>query len=365
MKAYKYKLKLNRAFASNCAMTLDLCRELYNASLQERRGAYSIRHLSLNYHDQRKQLPEIKLIRPEVAGVHSQVLQDVLRRCDKAFDHFFRRLKKGETPGYPRFKGRDRFNSFCYPQSGFRLEGDKLHLSKIGSCRLRLSRPVEGRIKTCTIKREESGWFVIFAVEPNQSRFIPKTGKKVAVDVGLTHFATLSTGERIHNPRFYRAAEQKLGEAQRKLSTKKRGSNKRRAAKKIVAQAHRKIANQRQHFFHHTANELLKRYDEIHLEDLQIRQMIRQSHLAKSISDAGWGTFISITAHKAEEAGKQVRKKVAAGTSQTCSRCGHQLEVKLKLSDRVFECPKCGQRMDRDWNSAINILNGRASRRKK
>src|SRR5262249_25372448 len=161
---------------------------LYNAAIQERRDAYQINRLSINYHAQAVQLPQIKQVRQDLGEVHSQVLQDTLRRVEKAFDAFFRRVKNGEKPGYPRFKSASRFDSFPYPQSGFRIEDDKLHLSKIGSCRVRLSRPIEGTIKTCIIKREADGWYVIFAAEENQSRFFPKTGQTV----GIENFATFS-----------------------------------------------------------------------------------------------------------------------------------------------------------------------------
>src|SRR5258706_9233559 len=167
MKAYKFKLKLNKRFAANCQQTLTICRELYNAALQERRDAYKIQKVSVNFHAQAIQLPEIKLIRDDLDAIHSQVLQDALRKLSKAFDAFFRRVKTGEKAGYPRFKGKRFFNSFTYPQSGFKLEGDKLTLSKIGSVRLRLSRLIEGKIKTCSIKKQVDGWFVIFTVEEN------------------------------------------------------------------------------------------------------------------------------------------------------------------------------------------------------
>ncbi|HKE06107.1 MAG TPA: transposase, partial [Blastocatellia bacterium] len=144
VKAYKFKLKTNAKFVAACSATLDVCRELYNAALQERRDAYRINGLSINYHSQALQLPQIKQVREDVGEVHSQVLQDTLRRLEKTFDAFFRRVKNGETPGYPRFKPASRYDTFSYPQSGFRLEGDKIHLSKIGSCRVRLSRQIEG-----------------------------------------------------------------------------------------------------------------------------------------------------------------------------------------------------------------------------
>lgn len=210
VKAYKYKLKPNAKFETACGATLTICRELYNAALQARRAAYRINGLSINYHAQAIQLPQIKQARADVNEVYSQILQDTLRRVDKAFDAFFRRIKSGEAPGYPRFKSASRFASFTYPQSGFRLAGDKLHLSKIGSCRIRLSRPVEGTLKTCTIKRAADGWYVVFTVEENQSRFFPKTGAAVGIDVGIENFATLSTGAVIENPKYYRAAERAL-----------------------------------------------------------------------------------------------------------------------------------------------------------
>jgi putative transposase len=354
MKAYKFKLKLNQHFQAGCERTLELCRELYNAGLQERRDAWEMCGESANFATQCAQLPDIKELRPELKDVHSQVLQATLKKLHRAFENFFRRVKRGEEPGYPRFKSRDRFDSFCYPQAGFRLEGNKLHLSKIGSCRLRLSRKIEGTIKTCTIKREASGWFAIFAVEENQCRFLSRTGKKVGIDVGLNSFATLSTGEQIENPRWFRQSEERLAAAQRRLQTKKRGSNKRKAARRRVSKVHEKIRNQRQDFFHKLSNDLLSRFDELHIENLNIRGMLKNGHLAKSISDAAWGAFFNIISSKAEGAGRKVVEKVAAYTSQTCFDCGHR--QKLKLSDRVFHCQNCGALKDRDHNASLNIL---------
>lgn len=353
MKAYKYKLRTNKQFVENAEKTLDVCRELYNASIQERRDAWKMNRVSLNYYSQCVQLPAIKKDRDDLNEVYSQVLQDVLRRSDKAFDGFFRRCKTGEKPGYPRFKGKDRYDSFTYPQSGFRLEGDKLHLSKIGSVRIRLSRSIEGTIKTCQIKRERDGWYVIFTVEPNQSKYLPKTGKTVGIDVGLEKFAVLSTGEHIDNPRFFRKSEDELAKAQQKLATKKKGSGKRRAAKKIVSKVYRKVANRRKDFAHKEVNNLLKNYDGIGLEKLNVKGL-HQSNLAKSVSDVGWTIFTSILQYKAEEAGRTVVFVDPKYTSQDCSCCGHR--KKLALSDRVYHCDNCGLEIDRDHNAAKNIL---------
>ena len=354
VKAYKFNLKTNPAFEQACVFTLDTCRELYNASLQERRDAYQINHVSLNYNSQSAQLPGIKAIRPDVAAVYSQVLQDVLRRSQKAFDNFFRRVKAGQKPGYPRFKGKAFFDSFVYPQSGFRLEGDKLHLSKIGSCRVRLSRPIEGTIKTCTIKREADGWYVVFAVECNQSRFIPKTGKAAGIDLGIECFAAVSNGERVENPKHYRAAESELKRAQRTVARRKnKRSNRRRKAINILARKHLHIKRQRADFHHKTALDVIRRYDHITIEDLNVCGMVRNHHLAKSISDAGWNQFARILTSKAANAGREVILVNPAYTSQDCSQCGSR--VRKSLAVREHRCINCGFVAHRDHNAAINI----------
>lgn len=353
MKAYKYKLKTNAKFVAGCSAALDICRELYNAALQERRDAYQINGLSINYHAQAVQLPQIKQVREDVGEVYSQVLQDTLRRVDKAFDAFFRRCRSGETPGYPRFKPAARYDSFTYPQSGFRLEGDKIHLSKIGSCRVRLSRLIEGTIKTCTIKREADGWYVVFAVEENQCRFFPKTGAGVGLDVGIENFATLSTGEVVENPEFLRESEGELKTAQRKVSRRKKGSKRRRKAANLLAKKHQKIARQRADFHHKTALNMVREFDAIAVEDLNVRGMVRNHHLAKSVSDAGWSQFILILTSKAESAGREVIKVNASYTSQDCSSCGHR--NKITLATRIYRCSRCGLVIHRDRNGALNV----------
>ncbi len=353
VKAYKFKIKPSKRIAHVFEQTFAVCRELYNASLQERRDAWKLNRVSINYHDQRRQLPEIKLVRPDLDALYSQVPQDVLRRLSKTFDAFFRRVKRGETPGFPRFKGKNRHDSFTYPQSGFRLDGNKLTLSKIGSCRLRLSRSIEGRIKTCTIKRQPDGWFVIFTVEENQCRYLPKTNDVCGIDVGVENFATLSTGGVIENPKYLRLAEQELKIQQRKVSKKKRGGANRRKAVGILAKKHLQVANQRKDFFHKRALDLIREFDEIAVEELNIKGLAKNHHLAKSVSDAAWGTFISILESKAENAGRRVWKVRAAYTSQDCSQCGSR--VKKSLAEREHRCKACGLVLHRDHNAAINI----------
>jgi putative transposase len=339
--------------------TLDVCRELYNAALQERRDAYRQATVSLNYYDQANQLPDIKRERPDLTATHSQVLQDTLKRVQKAFDGFFRRIKAGEKAGYPRFRNKYRYNSFTFPQTGWKLEGDKLTLSKIGSCRVRFSRPVEGTIKTLTIKREVDGWHVSFSVESNQCRYIPKTCASVGLDVGLENFATLSTGKTIANPQHLRLAERRLKTTQRVVSRRKRGGHNRRKAACLLAKQHLKVKRQRLDFAHKTSLQLIREFDDIGVEDLNIGGMVKNHHLAKSIADAAWGTFLLILDAKAAEAGRRVWKVAAAYTSEDCSACGAR--VRKTLATREHRCIECGLMMHRDHNAAINIR-GRADR---
>ncbi len=360
VKAYKYKLRRpSKAFVAKCESALEVCRELYNAALQERIEAWKLNRVSVNYHAQAVQLPLIKPLRPDVAAVQSQVLQATLRRLDKAFTAFFRRVKAGEKQaGFPRFKSRLRFDSFTFPQANgaFRLEGDNLSLSKIGSCRVRLSREINGAIKTCTIKREAGGWYVILTAEV-KAKPLPKTGATVGLDVGLENFATLSNGETIPNPRHLKAAEKRLKTAQRSVSRKKKRGANRRKAVVLLAKQHLKVKRQRQDFAHKTSLDLLRRFDEIAVEDLHIKGMVKNHHLANSISDAAWGTFIQTLESKAEEAAKRVWKVPAAYTSQECSGCGHRM--KKTLAEREHRCSECGLHLHRDHNAALNIQ-GRA-----
>ena len=356
LKAFKYKLRRpSKAFAAQCESALEVCRELYNAALQERRDAWKLNRQSVSWSAQCAQLPQIKPLRPDVAEVHSQVLQATLRRLQRSFENFFRRVKAGEKEaGWPRFKSRRRFDSFTYSQSGFRLAGDKLSLSKIGSCRVHLSREIEGTIKTCTIKREADGWYVIFTADNVPARELPQTGATVGVDLGLENFATFSNGAPpIPHPRHLRAAERRLKTAQRAVSRKKKRGANRKKAVKLLAKQQQTVKRQRQDFAHKESLHLLRQYDEIAVEDLNIKGMVKNHHLAKAISDAAWGTFLNILEAKAEEAAKRVWKVSAPYTSQDCSGCGHRM--KKTLAEREHRCSACGLQLHRDHNAALNI----------
>jgi putative transposase len=362
-KTFKYKLKPTPAQEQAMAFVVRRCRELYNAGLEERQEAWSKRGVSIAVATQSAQLPDIKEVRPEYRDIHSQVLQDVLTRLDRAFQAFFRRIKTGETPGYPRFQGSNRYNSFTYKQfgNGATLDNGFLVLSKIGRIAVRWSRPVEGTPKTVTISREVDGWYVCFSCADAPLQSLPLTGHETGIDLGIESFATLADGTMMHNPRCYRRAECRLKTAQRKVSRRKKGSTRRRKAVKLLAKAHQQVKRQRHDFQHKAALQLVRNYDVIYHEDLQTANLLTNHHLAKSIQDAGWSQFLSILAAKAAYAGRRVVAVPPAYTSQTCSGCG--AVVKKGLSVRWHSCPDCGTSLHRDHNAAKNIERLGQSRR--
>lgn len=351
-KSFKFRISANKIIAQKLEQTLFLCRDLYNSALQERRDAYRLNRVSLNYYDQANQLKEIKQTNPEYKDVHSQVCQDVLRRLDKSFRGFFRRVKAGQIAGFPRFKGKNFFDSFCYTQSGFSLLGNKLILSKIGTVKIKLSREIQGKVKQCRIKKEINNWFVIFTVE-TQVEPLPKTGQSVGLDMGISAFCTLSDGTQIDNFKYYESTQKKLRTAQRSVARKKKGGNRRRKAVLQLKKIHLKIKNQRADFQHKVSTHLVKQFDLIAIEKLSILGMSR-GILSKQILDASWSSFFQMLDYKAENAGRQLIKISPNYTSQDCSACGER--VKKDLSVRVHNCLKCGLILDRDVNAAINIL---------
>jgi len=355
-KTYKYKLQPTPEQEQVMAFVLRRCRALYNAGLQERRDAWQRCGISITAASQSAQLPAIKDVRPEYRDIHSQVLQDVLTRLDRAFQAFFRRVKHGETPGYPRFKSSRRYDSFTYKQfgNGATLDNGFLVLSKIGRLAVRWSRPIGGTPKTVTICREADGWYACFSCAGVPVQPLALTGQGTGIDLGLESFATLADGSRITNPHIFRVAEMNLKRAQRRVSRRKQGSHRRRKAVRLLAKAHQTVHRARADFHYKTALALVRQYDTIYHEDLQPANMVKNHHLAKSISDAGWGAFLSILSFKAVEAGKMVIAVPAAFTSQACSGCG--VLVHKGLSVRWHACPDCGTSLHRDHNAALNIL---------
>jgi len=333
--------------------TLETCRILYNRLLGWRKDAYEQTGKSPSRYEQTNALPQWKEENEYLRRVHSQVIQEVVQRVDRSFQNFFRRVKAGEAPGYPRFKGRGHYDSFTFPQSGFEMQENAVKLSKIGTVKAIVHRHIEGKIKTCTIRRQNGKWFACFAIEV-ETVALPANGKAVGIDVGLSSFATLSNGEQIPNPRFYRKDEKALAKAQRRLSKFEKGTKERRKARKVVARIHERIRNRRHNFVHQEARKIVNRFEKIAVEKLNVKGMAKNHCLAKSIGDASWTMFRAVLKMKAESAGRQYAEVNPAYTSQDCYQCGHR--AKKKLSERWHHCPMCGVSLDRDVNGALNIL---------
>jgi putative transposase len=355
MISLKYRIYPNKEQETKLLATLTTCRYTYNNALAERIDKYKTDKISVSYVDQANHLSNNK--NEYQVSVHSQVLQDTLKRLDKSFKRFFDGLKKGVRVGFPRFKAENRFRSFCYPQSGFRVinEGTHIRLSKIGDIKIRLNRPIEGKVKTCIIIRDVDQWFVVLTCEQLEKEPTSSNKPSIGIDVGIEKLATMSDGSIIQNPRTLVKAQDKLAQQQRWLSRKKKGSKNKTKQRIKVAKLHRKIRRQRDDFLHKVSAHLATNYSTIAFEKLNIRGMLKNHCLAKHISDASWNKLIQLTTYKAESAGGCVVKVDAKYTSQNCSGCGER--VSKTLAERTHCCPRCGLVMDRDENAAVNILN--------
>ncbi|WP_253665352.1 RNA-guided endonuclease InsQ/TnpB family protein [Thermus scotoductus] len=355
-KAFKYRLYPTRPQQKDLERTLALCRSLYNAALQERRDAYKKAGRTVGFYEQKRYLPEIRAELPEYKRIHSQVLQNVIERVDKAFQGFFRRLKAKGKAGYPRFKGQGRYDSFTFPQAdktGVKVQKGRVLLYGIGSVKCKFHRPLEGKPKTATVKREGEEWYIVFVCEVDPKP-LPSNNRAIGIDLGTNpHFLVTSDGEMVEAPRYLHKAQAKLAAAQRSLARKKRGSRRREKARKRVAKLHRKIANQRKDFHHKIARRLVNTYGTIVHENLNI-QALSRSRLSKGVLDAGWAQFLQILAYKAEEAGRRVVGVDPQHTSQDCPVCGHR--EKRPLWVREFTCPGCGTPLHRDVAAALNVL---------
>ncbi len=311
----------------------------------------------MSCYDTVKMLPEWKEAEPWLKQGHAQAMQEALQRLDLAFQAFFRRVKNGENPGYPRFRGHDRYDSFTYPQEkgNWRfLDNGRVRLSKIGHVKIKLHRPIVGTAKTLTIRRDSLGnWYACFSCEFTPEP-LPPVPAVVGVDMGLESFATLSTGEKIENPRFFRHDEKALAKAQRRLSKAAKGTSEYRKHKRVVQYIHERIANRRRDFTHKLSRQLVNGYQFIAFENLNITGMLGNHCLAKSIADASWNQLITFTQGKAEWAARMVVTVDPRNTSKMCSGCGALVDKDLSV--RVHSCPHCGLELDRDHNAALNIL---------
>jgi len=352
-KTFKYRIYPTKKQTITLNQHLEKCRWLYNYFLGQRKSAYENEGESISCFEQQSQIPSIEATK---GIIHSQVLQDVTKRVDLAYKAFFRRVKSGEKPGYPRFKGIGRYDSITYPQQpSFRLTEHGLRLSKIGNIKIKLHRPIKGIAKTCIIRKNGSHWYACISCEYEIDIVTQKENTNpIGVDVGLTSFATLSNGDKVNNPRHLRKNEKILKQRQRSLSHKKRGSANRKKARVKVKDTYRKVTNQRNDFHHKVSRAIVDSFTAIAVEDLTIKNMVKNHYLAKSISDAGWGCFLDMLQYKAAEAGTGFERVAPHYTSIICSGCGNRVTKTLAI--RIHRCLDCGLSICRDQNAAINIL---------
>jgi len=329
-----------------------------SGSLAERKYAWQIEKRSVNLSETEALAQRYRATFPYAMQLFSQTAQSVVKQVDLAYQAFFRRLKAGEKPGYPRFKGRNHFHSFEFKQFGVgaRLDGRRLKLYGVGRVRVRWHRPIEGKIKTVRIVHKAGRWYACLACEVPDRPELPKTGSEIGIDLNLENLLTTSEGERVENPRFYREGQAKLRLVQRTLQRKRKGGKNRAKALLAVQRQHEHVKNQRTDFAHKLSHDLVQNNDFIALEALRITNMVRNRHLSKSILDAGWGIFKQLLTNKAVEAGRQVVFVDPAYTSMCCSNpdCNAVFED-LTLADRWLDC-SCGLSLARDHNAAINIL---------
>jgi putative transposase len=355
-KTYQYRAYLNKQTTVNTLNAIELYRQLYNLSLEQRIYAWKQRKKSLSYYDQQDELKYFKKEFDEYRNYDVQSLRDVLQRVDKAFQNFFRRVKLGIGKGFPRFKGKGRYDSITFVQNGWKLEGKYLIIKTLGKFKLKLSRqiPKEAKIKTVTIRRSQTNkWYVSFSLDNVPQNILPKNDDVIAFDVGCESFLTDSNGLKVENPRYLKKSQDKITKIQQKLSKQKKGSNRRDKTKLRLCRAFENVNNQRKDFHYQVANHYIKHYGTIIHEDLK-SWVTEWKSLNKSMRDVSWFNFFEVLKNKAAEAGREIIKVNPKNTSQICSNCGQI--VKKSLSERIHKCPKCNLTMDRDENAAINLL---------
>jgi len=352
-KTFRYRLFPTHSQRERLEAVLETCRRFYNDCLSERKAVYELEGRAIGKLEQLRCVKVHKSNNPFAAGIHSHILQVVVSDLDKTFQAFFRRVKAGETPGYPRFKAKNRFRSFGFKElnNGFKIDGRRLRLSGIGRVAVRWHRPLEGMIKTLRVICKTDKWYAAFSCEV-APRLLPPLDNEVGIDAGLSSLFVLSSGVHVENPHWYRRSQRKLRVLQRSVARKKKDGENRRKAVSTFARFAEHVANQRKDFLNKLVGTLVCCFGRIAVEDLSINHMVK-GNFAKSILDAGWGYFRQRLLAKAESAGRAVALIDPAYTTQDCCQCGHR--QKLSLKERWYSC-SCGNYCHRDENAALNVL---------
>jgi putative transposase len=354
-RTYRYRIYPTLRHRLALEAQLRFASQLYNAALEQRRDAWRSRRHSIGYVAQCRDLTEIRAAGMGPSDMSCSAMRDPLRRLDRAFAAFFRRRKAGVTPGYPRFRSARRYDSLTW-DAAWTLKEGRLALHGIGHLKVKWHRalPSSGIIRTVTVRRVAGRWYASFSLQIPVPPEVPARAKPaVGIDLGITYFATLSTGEQLRGPRAYQGSLRRLKVAQRRVSRRKKGSHRRQKAVLLLARQHERVRNLRRDHAHKLSRRLVSDYGLIVLEELSIRGLAR-GILAKPVSDQAWAAFQLMLEYKAAEAGTRLVKVPPGGTSQTCSACG--IHVQKTLSERTHRCAQCGLVIDRDINAARNIL---------
>lgn len=357
-KSFKYRIYPSKSQIKKLNDNIRSCRFVWNTFLNERKVLYEVEKKSICAYEQNKRLKNLKDDFPFLKNTYSQSLQQIGIQLEFAFKSFFKRIKNGETPGYPRFKGNNRLDSIHYPQygkCGCQIKNGKLAVSKIGDIKLIYHRELVGKPKTATIKRTPTGkWFVTIVCEYGNN-ILQSSDLSVGIDLGISKFATFSDGTVIENPRFFKEEEINLKKAQSKTDKLVKGSKERVKARKVVNRIHERLSWKRDNFSHQESRKVINKYQNIILEKLNTQGMIDNNipNLNKYITDVAWNKFTSFIQYKAVEAGRSVILVNPKNTTKTCSQCGKIVDK--SLNERVHNC-SCGLVIDRDLNAAINIL---------
>src|SRR5271157_15204 len=368
--SYKFRIYPNKKQVQKLQEVFTFCRFLYNSALEERISFYKKYNIGLSYKTQSAELIEVKdAFSDQTDCIHSQTIQSVLKQLDSAYSRFFSNLEAGKKAGFPRFKNADRFRSILFPQCNLqtggikRLENGKIKVCGLpGEVKVVWHREIKGICKTVRIVKQSDKYFLVASCDKVPENILPKTGKIIAIDLGLNSFITDNNGNKIHHPKPYKTAKEKLAFLNQKLARKKKGSNNRKKAKRSLARAYEKVSNIRDDFQHKLANKIIAENDTIIVEDLNIQKMMENKSKSKerfqvkkeNITDASWGSFAAKLIYKAESAGRKVIKVNPANTSKTCSNCGNVKNEQV-LGDREYKCEVCGLELDRDHNAALNI----------
>lgn len=353
LRSYTVQIKATKKQCERLASLMDHLCELYNAALQERRDAWKICRKNVSCYEQYRELTELRKLDAESASFPATIQRDPIKRVQRAFDGFFRRCRNGETPGFPRFRSRHRYDSFAVDSQNFRIENSTIVVVRLGGFRFKTRCRIRGNPKVVNFKRVAGRWMATITCEIGPPPSKVSVSSAIGIDLGLTSLVTLSDGSEVDNPKWQKNQEIRLSDAQRRLAKKKFGSNNRLRAKERVRRIHQQTRSRRRSYLHQVSRFLVSNYDLIAYEKLNIRALSRLQ-FGKSIMDAAWGELIWQLTYKAEEAGKYAVAVDPRGTSQKCSGCNEKVPKGLFVRHHL--CPHCGLSLGRDHNAALNIL---------